>query len=138
MRRAAKVDANQADIVAALRMAGATVQPLHAVGKGCPDLLVGYQRVNYLLEVKDGSKVPSAQKLTDDQVEWHELWRGQAAVVNDLTKRFELVQRGSLSMLVAHHEATTPRGEYVVVISGASATRATGADDDAEVVDGQE
>ena len=84
MRRAAKVDANQADIVAALRMAGATVQPLHAVGKGCPDLLVGYQRDNYLLEVKDGSKVPSAQKLTEDQVEWHELWRGQAAVVNDV------------------------------------------------------
>ena len=84
MRRAAKVDANQSDIVAALRMAGATVQPLHAVGKGCPDLLVGYQRVNYLLEVKDGSKVPSAQKLTEDQVEWHELWRGQSAVVNDV------------------------------------------------------
>jgi 16S rRNA (cytidine1402-2'-O)-methyltransferase len=68
----------------------------------------------------------------------------QAAVVNDLTKRFELVQRGSLSMLVAHHEATTPRGEYVVVISGAGAARATGTDDDAstdddaEVVDDQE
>lgn len=99
MRRAAKVDANQADIVAALRMAGATVQPLHAVGKGCPDLLVGYQRVNYLLEVKDGSKVPSAQKLTDDQVEWHELWRGHAAVVNDVKSALTAIGalRGTIS-----------------------------------------
>ncbi|MFZ8927411.1 MAG: hypothetical protein ACO3CU_11710 [Candidatus Nanopelagicales bacterium] len=99
MRRAAKVDANQADIVAALRMAGATVQPLHAVGKGCPDLLVGYQRVNYLLEVKDGSKVPSAQKLTEDQVEWHELWRGQAAVVNDVKSALTAIGalRGTIS-----------------------------------------
>jgi hypothetical protein len=99
MRRAAKVDANQADIVAALRMAGATVQPLHAVGKGCPDLLVGYQRANYLLEVKDGSKVPSAQKLTEDQVEWHELWRGQAAVVNDVKSALTAIGalRGTIS-----------------------------------------
>lgn len=99
MRRAAKVDANQADIVAALRMAGATVQPLHAVGKGCPDLLVGYQRVNYLLEVKDGSKVPSAKKLTEDQVEWHELWRGQAAVVNDVKSALTAIGalRGTIS-----------------------------------------
>ena len=99
MRRAAKVDANQADIVAALRMAGATVQPLHAVGKGCPDLLVGYQRVNYLLEVKGGSKVPSAQKLTEDQVEWHELWRGRAAVVNDVKSALTAIGalRGTIS-----------------------------------------
>ena len=99
MRRAAKVDANQSDIVAALRKAGATVQPLHAVGKGCPDLLVGYQRVNYLLEVKDGSKVPSAQKLTEDQVEWHELWRGQAAVVNDVKSALTAIGalRGTIS-----------------------------------------
>lgn len=34
MRRAAKTDANQGDIVAALRGIGATVQPLHGVGSG--------------------------------------------------------------------------------------------------------
>jgi hypothetical protein len=52
VRRAAKVDANQREVVAALRGAGATVQLLHAVGEGCPDLLVGYRGGNYLLEVK--------------------------------------------------------------------------------------
>lgn len=81
MRRAAKVDANQAEIVAALRAVGATVQPLHAVGQGCPDLLVGYRGINFLLEVKDGEKPPSARKLTPDQVSWHDTWRGSSWVV---------------------------------------------------------
>ena len=82
MRRAAKVDANQRQVVAALRGVGATVQLLHAVGEGCPDLLVGHLGVNYLLEVKDGQKPPSAQKLTPQQEIWHRDWRGHRVVVN--------------------------------------------------------
>ena len=82
MRRAAKVDANQREVVAALRGAGATVQLLHAVGAGCPDLLVGYRGANWLIEVKDGLKPPSKQTLTPDQEIWHRDWRGQSAVVN--------------------------------------------------------
>ena len=82
MRRASKVDANQREVVAALRGAGASVQLLHAVGEGCPDLLVGYKNLNLLLEVKDGSKPPSAQKLTPQQEVWHRDWRGHRVVVN--------------------------------------------------------
>ena len=82
MRRAAKVDANQPEIVAAFRAAGCSVQPLHAVGEGVPDLLVwtgaGGLR---LVEVKDGAKPPSARRLTDRQVEWHEAWRGPVEVI---------------------------------------------------------
>ena len=81
MRRAAKADANQPEIVAALRAAGVTVQPLHTVGSGCPDLLCGFRGVNVILEVKDGSLPPSARKLTPDQVQWHADWKGQCAVV---------------------------------------------------------
>lgn len=81
MRRVAKTDANQPEIVAALRKMGASVTLLSQVGGGCPDLLVGIAGVNLLLEVKDGSKPPSARKLTADQVEWHGSWRGQKAVV---------------------------------------------------------
>lgn len=36
-RRKARVDANQSEVVAALRAVGATVQHLHMVGGGCPD-----------------------------------------------------------------------------------------------------
>jgi len=85
-RRAAKVDENQREVVKALRKAGATVQHLHAVGAGCPDLLVGFRGINYLIEVKDGKKPPSARKLTDDQVIWHRDWRGNAHVVKSVTE----------------------------------------------------
>lgn len=84
MRRAARVDANQTEIVNALRAAGAAVEPLHRVGDGCPDLLVGYRSHNYLLEIKDGNKPPSKRKLTPDQVEWIAGWRGQVSVVTSV------------------------------------------------------
>lgn len=84
MRRAAAVDANQADIVAALRRVGATVQPLHTVGGGVPDLLIGRGGVNYVIEVKDGSKPPSKRQLTPDQIEWHSSWRGHVSTVKSV------------------------------------------------------
>ena len=83
MRRAAKVDANQQKVVEILRAAGATVQSLAAVGHGCPDLLVGWGGKTLLMEIKDGSKVPSAQKLTDDQIKWHGAWMGGPLAVVD-------------------------------------------------------
>ena len=84
MRRAARVDANQPEIVAALRKLGFSVQPLHSVGQGCPDLLVGMRGVNLLIEVKDGAKPPSARALTPDQVEWHSAWCGQVCVAKSV------------------------------------------------------
>lgn len=79
MRRA-RVDDNQKQIVAALRAAGASVQHLHAVGQGCPDILCGFRGENHLIEIKDGSKPPSARGLTDAQMRWHMLWNGQVAI----------------------------------------------------------
>lgn len=83
MRRAAKVDVNQAEIVAALRAVGASVELLHRVGGGCPDLLVGFRGVNYVLEVKRvvGVRKKRRTKLNAAQVLWHATWRGQKAVV---------------------------------------------------------
>lgn len=89
--RAAKVDANQAEIVAALRSVGASVQLLHAVGKGCPDVLAGFRGVNYAIEIKDGSKPPSATTLTPDQVKWHGEWRGQVSVVYSVDDALALI-----------------------------------------------
>ena len=43
MRRAARIDRNQPEIVKALRQVGAHVTSLAAVGDGVPDLLVGFQ-----------------------------------------------------------------------------------------------
>ena len=91
MRRAARTDANQAAIVDALRVVGCTVQPLHAVGQGVPDLLVGYHGKNLLIEVKDGNKPPSKQRKTSEQVIWHDAWRGQVAVVCNVQEALEAV-----------------------------------------------
>lgn len=84
MRRAAKVDANQNEITAALRKVGATVQHLHSIGAGCPDLLVGLGGQNYLLEIKDGSLPPSKRKLTRDELAWHGWWAGEVFVVHNV------------------------------------------------------
>jgi Holliday junction resolvase len=70
MRRAARTDSNQTEIVAILRSLGCSVQMLHAVGAGCPDLLVGVAGQNLLIEIKDGSRKPSARRLTSDQGVW--------------------------------------------------------------------
>lgn len=76
LRLAAATDANQAEVVRALRAAGCTVVSLHRVGDGCPDLLVGCKGRNYALEVKvDGRGLNGKQK------GWHRAWAGQRAVV---------------------------------------------------------
>lgn len=91
MRRAARVDDNQGEIVAALRAAGCSVTSLASVGKGCPDLVVGRNGVNYLLEVKDGKKPPSKRRLTEDEKAWHNAWMGQVSVVNGIEEALQAV-----------------------------------------------
>lgn len=91
--RAAKIDANQNEIVKALRQIGCSVQSLASVGKGVPDLLVGFRCVNFLIEVKDGSKPKSAQKLTPDQIEWHGNWQGKVFVINSIDQAIDLISK---------------------------------------------
>ena len=91
MRRTSKVDRNQSEIVHALRAAGATVHPLHTVGAGCPDLLVGFRGANFLIEVKDWKAAPSDRKLTPAQVNWHRDWRGHVATVNSVREALEAI-----------------------------------------------
>ena len=92
MRRAAKIDANQTDIVKALLKSGCTVVSLAAVGKGCPDLLVGKLGNNVLIEIKDGRKPPSARTLTDQQVIFRANWEGQYAVVETIEQALEVMK----------------------------------------------
>lgn len=94
MRRAAKVDANHADVVRALRSIGCGVLDLSAVGKGCPDLLVVWPTAPFrqeLFEVKDGAKPPSARKLTPDQERFHAMWRGPIHVVTSPDEALEVI-----------------------------------------------
>ena len=91
MRRAAKVDRNQAEITAALRDVGASVQPIHTLGSGVPDLLVGWQGVNFLLEIKDGNLSPSKRVLTQDEATWHAKWRGTVTTVNNVDEALRAI-----------------------------------------------
>ena len=81
--RKARIDANQPEIVKALRAAGATVQSLATIGCGCPDLLVGFRGQTVLMEVKDGAKPPSQRRLTEDEQKWHSTWNGGALAIVD-------------------------------------------------------
>ena len=81
-----KPDANQAEIVRALEAAGAVVIDLHAVGGGCPDLMVGFRGRNYCLEVKTATG-----KLRPDQQEFFDTWAGQAAVVRTVEAALEFI-----------------------------------------------
>ncbi len=91
MRRAAKVDANQAQIVSALRSSGCSVLLLHAVGGGCPDALAAYHGRMVLLEIKDGNKPPSARKLTKPQQKFHAEWNGPIAVVKNIDEAYAAI-----------------------------------------------
>lgn len=72
MRYAARVDSNQAEIVEALRDAGAYVWII-----GLPvDLLVGYKNHTFLVEVKTTSK----KRLTALQANFFENWIGGTLV----------------------------------------------------------
>lgn len=68
MRYAARVDANQTQIVSALRAAGAYVWII-----GLPvDLLVGYKNHTFLVEIKTDSR----KRLTKLQADFFENWSG--------------------------------------------------------------
>lgn len=91
MRRAARVDANQTEIVAALRRLGASVAITSMVGSGFPDIVVGFRGQNYIIEIKDGNKPPSKRRLTKDEQRWHNLWRGTVYVVSSIDEALAVI-----------------------------------------------
>jgi hypothetical protein len=109
MRRAAKVDANQPELVELWRGAYLSVQHIHTIGSGCPDVILGapgltivsrqldpaiidfvlkkmgltqyaiHERCNLLVEIKASDKAA----LTPDEEQWHRLWVGQKCIVHN-------------------------------------------------------
>lgn len=64
-------DSNQAPLVKLARRIGATVRIATALGKGFPDLVVGFRGSTRLWECKK----PGGE-LRDDQADFHRDWRG--------------------------------------------------------------
>lgn len=99
MRRAAKTDANHANVRDGLRqIPGCTVRDTSGIGGGFPDLVVGMRGVTLMLEVKDGAKAPSARKLTAAQQNFVENWTGSPIwVVESLQQAVDIVLREARS-----------------------------------------
>ncbi len=85
-RWAARVDANQAEIVEALRQVGASVLVLSHVGQGCADLSAGFRGQNYFLEIKTDKG-----KLTPSEKEFMEMWRGHYAIVRTVDEALRAI-----------------------------------------------
>jgi hypothetical protein len=95
-----RVDSNHAEIVAALRKAGYSVQSLASIGKGCPDLLIGVPAgkqegnfcfalnigFNLLMEVKMPDK-----KLTPDESKFASKWQGPWVIAHSAEQALSLV-----------------------------------------------
>lgn len=89
--RAANVDTSQKPIVDALRKIGASVHVASTVGKGFPDLVVGFRGKTFLLECKTDK-----DKLNALQRDWHAKWAGHVAVVRTPEEAQLAIIQGSL------------------------------------------
>jgi len=76
-----RLDKNQNQIVEALRSIGASVLSLADLGRGVPDLLVSYNNVLYLLEVKNPGTSYGRHGFNKLQQDWHDKWRGRKPVI---------------------------------------------------------
>ena len=87
--RAARTDLNHAEIREGLRRIGATVADTSRVGRGFPDLVVGYMGRTVLLEIKS-----KGGKLKASQMDWFRDWRGEAYVVSSLEQALRVLTAG--------------------------------------------
>ncbi len=97
--RAAKVDANQPEIVKALKALNFAVYYTHTVGGDFPDLVVARDGFNVLVEIKQAKG-----KLSKGQLDWHQNWPGWVVVI----KSVEDCER--LSKIVDNEKAARLRG----------------------------
>lgn len=88
---AKRTDSNQSGIVKQLKRIGVSVQHLHELGEGCPDLLLGFRGQNWLVELKDGSKPPSRRKLTPAEEKFFAEWKGQVAKCETLDEILKVI-----------------------------------------------
>lgn len=91
MRRAARRDAGEDQIVSAMQACGAYVTKINDAGRF--DLLCWYRGHTLLLEVKDGRKPPSAQALTPAEEKFHNDWPGDNLhIVNSVESALALLK----------------------------------------------
>jgi hypothetical protein len=90
-RYAQRVDDNQLEIVRELeQIPGVTVE---VIGKPL-DLLIGYRKMNFLVEVKRPDKAHRASAITDAQTKFLRRWTGQARIATSTEEILKLLKEG--------------------------------------------
>jgi len=93
MRVRARKDSNHVEIVKAFRDLGATVLDTAQLGKGAPDIIIAMDRQTVSVEIKDGSKPPSARLLTTDESKFHDEWKGWIEIVYTVDDVIRIVEQ---------------------------------------------
>lgn len=102
--RAARVDDNQKSIVQGLRDIGCSVESLAKLGKGAPDIAVGWDGINFLFEIANpetrhgrakrpdsNEKYKHNHSTTKEQRRWYSSWRGRVDIVETLEQAKKIV-----------------------------------------------
>lgn len=85
MRRRARVDVNQPQIVDAFRKLNYSVLHMHTLGRGAPDILVGKRGHSYPVEIKASSR----DRLTADEEAFWSGWLGSLLLITSVDEVIE-------------------------------------------------
>jgi len=89
MTYAKKVDLNHTEIVKTFRDLGATVFDASGIGRGFPDIVLGYNNITCLVEIKSSEK----KKFTEAQLKFMSEWKGSSVVrINDVGGAIRLIK----------------------------------------------
>lgn len=92
MSYARRTDANQREIVSALRQMGFSVEITSGLGNGFPDLVVGKPGRVWLVECKSSAKAG----YTEAQIEFRKRWTGAAPVrLNSLEEAIDWAKKNA-------------------------------------------
>lgn len=89
-----RTDANQQEIVEALRKVGAAVLVTPKVCKGFPDLIVGFGGTNFLVEVKNPKTRYGQKGLSENQKRWSALWPSPVFCVKSVAEALAVIGVG--------------------------------------------
>lgn len=88
-----RTDSNQKEVFKVFRDMGCTVLNLSNVGACCDCLVAVSPTRQILIEIKDGSKPQSQRKLTRSEAKFHDEWKGELYIINNIHEAIALVNR---------------------------------------------
>ena len=94
MAYAKKVDLNHKEVVEKFRELGASVFDASGVGRGFPDIVVGYNGQTVLVEIKSGER----KRFSEAQLKFMAEWKGSAVTrINEVEGVIRLIKILDLS-----------------------------------------